>query len=216
MFFKDRIDAGCRLAQKLSEYAGRENLLVLGLPRGGVPVAFEVAAKLGAPLDVFVVRKLGTPGHKELAMGALASGGVRVINPEVLSRVINAEVTLEAATQSESMELTRREALYREGRLPLSVKNQTVLVVDDGLATGATMRAAVAALRKLGAAQIVVAIPVGAASTCALLEKEADRVVCLHAPETFWAVGNFYDDFSQTSDHEVRDYLAKAALVRHP
>ncbi|MES2571861.1 MAG: phosphoribosyltransferase family protein, partial [Verrucomicrobiota bacterium] len=164
MFFKDRIDAGCRLAQKLSEYAGRENLLVLGLPRGGVPVAFEVAAKLGAPLDVFVVRKLGTPGHKELAMGALASGGVRVINPEVLSRVINAEVTLEAATQSESMELTRREALYREGRLPLSVKNQTVLVVDDGLATGATMRAAVAALRKLGAAQIVVAIPVGAAS----------------------------------------------------
>ncbi len=213
--FKDRIDAGAQLARKLEQFAEWENLLVLGLPRGGVPVAFEVATYLGAPLDVFGVRKLGVPGQKELAMGALASGGVRVLNPTVLSSLGHPAATLEMVTKREAAVLRRSERFYRQERLALEIRDRSILVVDDGLATGATMRAAIKALRQRGALKIGVAVPVGAADTCQQLQTEADEVTCLLTPGRFWAVGNFYEDFSQVSDDEVRDYLAKAPSTQH-
>src|SRR4051794_5606923 len=208
--FRDRYDAGRQLADRLRRYAGRPDVVVLALPRGGVPIGYEVAHALGAPLDVFVVRKLGTPGREELAMGALASGGVRILNDEVLHGLGIPDEEVEAATVREQRELQRREQEYRDGRDPVDVRDRTVILVDDGLATGSTMRAAVAAPRRLGPARIVVAVPLGAASTCAELAREADEVVCALTPEPFFAVGMWYDDFTQTPDEEVRDLLARA------
>lgn len=216
MLFHDRREAGRQLARKLLSYAGCADVLVLGLPRGGVPVAFEVAQALRLPLDVFIVRKLGVPGYEELAMGAIASGGVRVLNEDVVARLANAERTLEDVTARETRELGRREAEYRAERPALDVRGKTVIVVDDGLATGATMRAAVAALRQRGVAKIVVAVPVGAPDTCAEFESEADEIVCVNTPQSFHGVGQFYEDFSQTTDDEVRSLLACATTGEAP
>jgi putative phosphoribosyl transferase len=208
--FHDRTEAGRLLARELKRYAGRGDVIVLALPRGGVPVGYEVASALGLPLDVFVVRKLGVPGFEELAMGAIASGGTRVVNEEVVRRWPEKAAMLDKVAAEEMVELQRREKLYRGERHALDVAGKTVLLVDDGLATGSTARAAIAALRKLGCARIVLAVPVGAASTRAELRLEADDVVCLSAPEDFGAVGRFYEDFSQTTDREVCDLLAAA------
>jgi len=214
--FTDRRQAGRILAHQLRSYAGRPDVIVLGLPRGGVPVAFEVAQVLDAPLDVFLVRKLGAPGHEELAMGAIASGDVVVINDEVVRalKIGNDEVIAEVASERE--ELARREVIYRNGRPLADVGGKTVILIDDGLATGSTMRAAVTALRQKQPARIVVGVPVGAASTCAELQEIADECVCAIAPEDFRAVGLWYDDFAQTSDEEVCDLLARAAPGEAP
>ena len=209
--FPNRAEAGRLLAEKLENYAGRIDVVVLGLPRGGVPVAYEVAQRLGAPLDVFVVRKLGVPGFEELAAGAIASGGVRVLNEDVVRALPNADQLIESVTEKETVELERREQTYRDGRPAPELRDRVVILVDDGLATGATMRAAVAALRQRGVAKIVVAAPVGAPETCRELEQEADETICAIAPEFFQAVGQYYEDFSQTSDEEVRELLSRAA-----
>jgi putative phosphoribosyl transferase len=209
--FPNRAEAGRLLAEKLENYVGRSDVVVLGLPRGGVPVAYEVAQRLGAPLDVFVVRKLGVPGFEELAAGAIASGGVRVLNEDVIRALPNADQLIESVTEKETVELERREQTYRDGRPAPELRNRVVILVDDGLATGATMRAAVAALRQRGVAKIVVAAPVGAPDTCRELEQEADETICAIAPEFFQAVGQYYEDFSQTSDEEVRELLLRAA-----
>ena len=209
--FPNRAEAGRLLAEKLENYAGRSDVVVLGLPRGGVPVAYEVAQRLGAPLDVFVVRKLGVPGFEELAAGAIASGGVRVLNEDVVRALPNADQLIESVTEKETVELERREQTYRDGRPAPELRGRVVILVDDGLATGATMRAAVAALRQRGVAKIVVAAPVGAPDTCRELEQEADETICAIAPEFFQAVGQYYEDFSQTSDEEVRELLSRAA-----
>ena len=209
--FADRADAGRVLAGELVAYAGSPDVIVLGLPRGGIPVAYEVACALGAPLDVFVVRKLGAPGQEELAMGAIASGGVVVVNDEVIEALKISSEELSAEIENEGRELERREAIYRRGHALVAVKGKTVILVDDGLATGSTMRAAVAALRRQAPAQIVVAVPVGASSTCAEFEEIADRCVCAIAPEEFRSVGLWYEDFAQTDDEEVCKLLAHAA-----
>ena len=208
--FRDRRHAGRVLAQVLAGYANRSDVFVLALPRGGVPVAYEVADVLHAPLDVFVVRKLGVPGHEEYAMGALASGGVRVLNDEVVQRLGISDAAVDAVTRHEQRELERRERLYRDGRPLPDMRGRTVILVDDGLATGSTMLAAVRALRAQQPARIVVAVPTAAAETCVQLRSEADEVVCATTPEPFGAVGMWYDDFSQTSDEEVRELLARA------
>jgi putative phosphoribosyl transferase len=209
--FSNRTEAGRLLAEKLVKYAGRADVIVLGLPRGGVPVAYEVAKRLGVPLDVFIVRKLGVPGFEELAVGAIASGGVRVLNQDVMRALPNAEATIESITARETAELERREQSYRAGRPAPELQDRIVILVDDGLATGATMRAAVKALRQRGAAKIVVAVPVGPPDTCREFEGEADETICASVPEFFQAVGQYYEDFSQTSDDEVRELLARAA-----
>jgi putative phosphoribosyl transferase len=209
--FKDRRDAGRQLARRLSDFAGRNNLIVLGLPRGGVPVAFEVAQALGAPLDVFIVRKLGVPGHEELAMGAITADGVQVLNWEILRMLPDADAVLARVAGVERCECERREKEYRAGRPALDLTGRTVVLVDDGFATGATMRAAVAGARARGVARIIVAAPVGARETCQALAREADEVVCLIGPPEFFAVGQFYVDFSQTPDEEVRGLLIQAA-----
>ena len=183
---------------------------MLGLPRGGVPVAFEVAQRLGAQLDVFIVRKLGVPGFEELAAGAIASGGVRVLNEDVTRAIPHADEMIEAVTVRETVELERREQIYREGRPSPELRGRIVILVDDGLATGATMRAAVKALRQRGAAKIVVAVPVGPPDTCREIEQEADETICLSTPPFFQAVGQYYEDFSQTSDEDVRELLSQA------
>jgi predicted phosphoribosyltransferase len=208
--FADRRDAGRELAVRLSRYRDRDDVVVLGLPRGGVPVAFEVARALVAPLDAFVVRKLGVPWHPELAMGALASGGVRVLNEEVIDALGVDEGTLDQVTEREQRELDRRELRYRGERAPLEVTGRTAMVVDDGLATGATMRAAVAALRRRDSAAIVIGVPVAASITCAELACTVEEVVCGRTPEPFTAVGAWYRDFSPTSDDEVRRLLERA------
>lgn len=205
--FVDRADAGQVLARQLSAYANCKDVVVLALPRGGVPVAFEVARELSAPLDVFVVRKLGAPGQEELAMGAIASGDVVVINDDVVKALKIPPEAIAAAVDYERHELARREAIYRGGRPPLDVEDKTVILIDDGLATGSSMRAAVAALCKKNPARIVVAVPIGAASTCAELRSIADDCVCAIAPEHFRAVGLWYDDFAQTDDAEVCNLL---------
>ena len=209
--FQDRIDAGRRLARALAHYAGRRDVTVLGLPRGGVPVAAEVARALRADLDVFVVRKLGVPGQEELAMGAIASGGVRVLNESVVDALHIDSASLERVAAQERRELERREQAYRGDRPPLDVRGRVAILVDDGLATGATMRAAVAAMKRLGPARVVVAVPVGASESVELLRREADEVVCPEIPEPFYGVGQWYDDFAQTSDEEVRALLAPGA-----
>src|SRR5881409_590128 len=212
--FSNRIEAGRELAEKLDKYAGREDVIVLGLPRGGVPVAYEVAKRLHVPLDVFIVRKLGVPGFEELAAGAIASGGVRVLNQDVMRAIPYADEAIEAVTGRETAELERREQIYREGRPSPKLHDRIVILVDDGLATGATMRAAVKALRQSGAAKIVVAVPVGPPDTCHELEEQADETICLSMPEFFQAVGQYYEDFSQTSDEDVRELLARGAQQR--
>jgi putative phosphoribosyl transferase len=209
--FKNRTEAGQFLAEKLTKYANRPDVVVLALPRGGVPVAYEVAKQLNAPLDVFVVRKLGVPGHEELAMGAIAAGGVRVLNPDVLSYLLIHEAIIDRVAEFELSELKRRERLYRGNRPPLEVKGKTVIIVDDGLATGSTMRAAVKALRQKQPNKIVVAVPVGARETCDSFKNEVDTMaVCAITPEPFQAVGLWYQDFSQTTDDEVHELLARA------
>jgi predicted phosphoribosyltransferase len=212
--FRDRSDAGRVLAELLKKYAKRDDVNVLGLPRGGLPVAYEVAQKLGVPLDVFIVRKLGVPGYEELAMGAIASGGVRVVNPSVLAQVENAEEALSRVTENELRELERRELEYRDGRPAPDLRGKTVILVDDGLATGATMRAAITALPQHGVARCVVAVPVAAADTCDEFREYADEIVCAATPSNFRAVGQFYDNFAQTTDDEVRELLVRAAQVR--
>jgi predicted phosphoribosyltransferase len=214
MLFRDRPDAGRRLAERLGPIPG--DVVVLGLPRGGIPVAYEVARALGAPLDVFVVRKLGVPGHEELAMGAIASGGVRVVNRDVVEALGIPPRVLDEVARAEGRELERRERSYRDGRAAPEVGGRTVVLVDDGLATGSTMRAAVAALRQLRPARVVIAVPVAAASTCEELRAEVDDVVCADTPEPFVAVGRFYEDFSQTTDDEVRALLAEAGRDASP
>lgn len=212
--FQNRRDAGRQLAALLTAYAGRPDTLVLALPRGGVPVGFEVAAALGAPLDIFLVRKVGVPGHEELAMGALASGGLRVLNHDVIADWGVPLEAVDAASRAELRELERRERLYRGDRPPPDSGGLVALLVDDGLATGATMLAAVAALRRGRPAQVVVAIPVAPRATLAVLRRRADAVFCAYAPADFGAVGEWYDDFSQTDDEEVRQLLAAARAGR--
>lgn len=206
--FRDRREAGRLLGEALAARGGSQ-VLVLALPRGGVPVGYEVAARLGAALDVLVVRKLGVPGHEEFAMGAIAPGGVRVLDRALLGELGSSAVALEGVVAREQRELERRERAYRGDRPPPDVRGRTGIVVDDGLATGATMRAAVQALRAMGVARLRVAVPVGPASTCAALRGEVDDVVCLRMPEPFHAVGLWYEDFPQTGDDEVRGLLAK-------
>jgi len=212
MRFRDREEAGELLGRELARrLTKRDDLLVLALPRGGVPVAYGVARALDAPLDVFIVRKLGVPGHEELAMGAIASGGVRVLNREVLDYMPLSQAMIDAVAAREQQELERRESEYRGARPQIDVKDKTVVVVDDGLATGSTMRAAVAALRRMEPRRIVVAVPVAAESTCREFRAEeiADEVVCLRTPEPFQAVGLWYSDFTQTSDDEVHELLGR-------
>ena len=211
MYFRDRADAGRKLATSLVEYAGRPDLVVLALPRGGVPVGYEVARSLGAPLDIFLVRKLGVPGHEELAMGAIASGGVRVVNPGVVQALEIPEQVIEDVAAAELRELERRERAYRDDRPPPDVRGKTVILVDDGLATGSTMRAAATALRQQGPARIVVGVPVSTPETCDRFRREVDDIVCAITPEVLFGVGAWYQDFSQTTDDEVRDLLARAA-----
>ena len=207
--FRNRTDAGRQLAEKLAAYADRPDVLVLALPRGGVPVGYEVARALGAPLDVFVVRKLGVPGYAELAMGAVATGGVRVLNDEIVRGLGISEHEIDAAVAREMQELARRDRLYRGDRQPPDVGGRTVILVDDGLATGATMRAAVQALRQQQPARIVAAVPTASPDTCQVLKAEADDVICAMTPEPFFAVGHWYEDFTQTTDDEVRELLAR-------
>ncbi|TMI04714.1 MAG: phosphoribosyltransferase [Betaproteobacteria bacterium] len=210
MLFADRRDAGRVLAGLLTKYANRDDVLVLALPRGGVPVAFEVAHALRAPLDVFIVRKLGVPGQDELAMGAIATGGVRVLNEDVVDALGLSAKVIDAVAAREEKELERRERIYRGARTPPEVRERTVILVDDGLATGSTMRAAVAALRKQRPARIVVAVPVAAPETCEEFKTEVDETVCAATPRMFNGVGRWYEDFSQTSDGEVHELLAQA------
>ena len=207
--FRDRADAGQRLAAKLVAFAGRPDVIVLGLPRGGVPVAEQVALALEADLDVFVVRKVGVPAHEELAMGAVASGGVVVVNPELIGRLGVSEETFQDAADGALEEVQVRERSYRGDRGPLELADETVILVDDGLATGASMHAAVVAVRTQGPARIVVAVPVAPATSCEGLRSVADAVVCAATPERFTSVGQWYQDFSQTTDDEVRDVLAR-------
>ena len=209
--FSTRRKAGEELASKLGKYAGRSDVLVLALPRGGVPVGYEVARALHAPLDVFVVRKLGVPENEELAMGAIASGGVRIVNEEVTRAVGISEEAIDMVAREEGVELERRERLYRGDRPRPVVQGRTVILVDDGLATGSTMRAAATALRQMQPAKIIVAVPVAAPETCDEFREEVDEVICAIIPEPFMAVGAWYEDFSQTSDDEVRELLQDAA-----
>jgi len=213
MHYRDRSEAGQLLAARLADYADRPDVLVLALPRGGVPVAAEVAHALHAPFDVFLVRKLGLPSHEELAMGAIACGGVRVLNEDVVRALQVPDDVIETVAAAEQQELQRRERLYRGDRPPLDVVGKTVILVDDGLATGASMRAAVGALRQVGPARIVVAVPVGSVDTCAELRHLADDVVCAYTPEPFRAVGLWYEDFAQVTDQVVRELLDREALV---
>jgi putative phosphoribosyl transferase len=208
--FKNRVQAGEYLADQLKQYAKAPDAIVLGLPRGGVVVASEVAGKLGLPLDVFLVRKLGVPGYEELAMGAIASGGIRVMNEEVLRQINISESAIAAVTGREEQELKRREAAYRGNRPPLDVKELTVILVDDGLATGATMRAAVKALRRQKPRQIIIAVPTAAPDTCDQFRAEVDGIFCGMTPTPFHAVGAWYEDFSQTTDEEVQQLLNTA------
>jgi putative phosphoribosyl transferase len=212
LVFRDRREAGRLLARDLRAYGGRDDVIVLALPRGGVPVAYEVASALGVPLDVFIVRKLGVPGWEELALGAIASGGVRVLNDDVVRQVRDADRVIEQVTAAERRELARREIEYRDGRAPPDLRGKTVILVDDGLATGATMRAAVKALRQRDVAGVVVGVPVASPETCEELRLEVDEIVCSMTPASFRAVGQFYQDFSQTTDKEVRELLARQSV----
>lgn len=214
--FINRHDAGRTLATSLSTYAGRDDVIVLALPRGGVPVAYEVAQALGSPLDLFLVRKLGTPGHRELAMGAIASGGIRVLNEDVVRWYSIPESVIEDVVREEQQELERRERAYREDRPAPDLRNRIVILIDDGLATGSTMRAAAQAVRERQPSRVVVAVPVGARETCAELAAYSDEVICARMPEPFSSVGQWYHDFDQTDDEEVRALLQKALTTPEP
>jgi putative phosphoribosyl transferase len=216
MRLKDRRAAGQHLAGKLAAYANRSDVLVLALPRGGVPVAFEVAQALNTPLDVFLVRKLGVPGQEELAMGAIASGGVRVLNQHVVEAIHISEATINQVAAKEEQELQRRERLYRNDRPAPDVHEFIVILVDDGLATGATMRAAVKALRQQQPARLVVAVPISSPETCHDLKAEVDEIICAMTPCPFHSVGYWYDDFLQTTDEEVQDLLKQATCIAQP
>ena len=216
MQFRNRIEAGQQLAKRLTKYANRSDVLVLALPRGGVPVGYEVAQALKAPLDVFVVRKLGVPGHEELALGAIASGGVRVLNGSVVDSLGILDETIDAVTTRELRELERRERAFRDDRPAPDVQGRTVILVDDGIATGSTMRAAVGALRQLEAARIVVATPTAALSTVGEMRPDVDELVAVMTPADFAGVGQWYEDFSQTTDEEVRELLDKASQLLNP
>jgi putative phosphoribosyl transferase len=209
MIFLNREEAGQKLTEMLRGYANLEDVLVLGIPRGGVSVAYQVALALHAPLDIFILRKLGVPGHEELAFGAIASGGVRVLDRGIIEALGISDLEIESITRQERVELTRRELAYRGDQPPVNVKGRTVILVDDGIATGSSMRAGITALRQLHPARIVVAVPVAPARTCNQLRNEVDEVVCVHMPQSFHAIGQFYVDFSQVSDEEVVDYLSR-------
>jgi putative phosphoribosyl transferase len=213
--YKNRREAGKVLAADLQRYAGKKNVLVLALPRGGVPVAYEVAMALHAPLDIFLVRKLGVPGHEELAMGAIATGGVRVINEDVVQSLHIPEHVIEAVTAKEQREIKRRERFYRDERPLPEIRDHQLILIDDGLATGASMRAAAHALRQQQPARLVVAVPVAAPATCELLRPDVDEIVCPLLPEFFYGVGWWYEDFAQTSDKEVQDLLTRSQQQRH-
>jgi len=215
MRFRDRYEAGQLLAQKLLQYRDEPDVLVLALPRGGVPVAFEVAKALDAPLDVFLVRKLGVPGHEELAMGAVADGGIVVLNEDVVGPLNIPEDIIEDAIRRESQTIQKQREKYRDAHPAPTIQDRTVILVDDGLATGSTMRAAIAALRKQRPKRLIVAVPVGAADTCAELGSEVDEIICAIAPQHFMAVGIWYDDFSPTSDGTVRALLTEASQWQH-
>jgi predicted phosphoribosyltransferase len=210
--FRDRSEAGRVLARKLMAYAGRPDVLVLGLPRGGVPVAFEVARDLEVPLDICAVRKLGVPGREELAMGAIASGGAWVLNEGVIEGLSIPGRLIKEVAEREYRELKRREQVYRGDRPVIDVRGRTVILVDDGIATGSTMKAAAAALRRLGPARLVVAVPTASTSAGAQIAREVDEFVCVIEPDPFYAVGVWYDDFAQTTDDQVRDLLGQAAV----
>jgi putative phosphoribosyl transferase len=212
--FLDRADGGQKLVKRLSQYANRDDVVVLGIPRGGVPVAFEVAQALKAPLDIMLVRKLGTPGQAELAMGAIASGGVRILNQEVIRELGISDEQLEAATAAQKVELERRERLFRGTRPPISVQGKVVILIDDGIATGSSMLAAIDALRALQPAKIVVATPVAPANMPDRMKGRADEFICAQLPEWFFAIGEFYQNFPQTEDSEVRDFLTRADEAR--
>lgn len=212
--FQDRFDAGRFLAHKLENHAGDPVVLVLALPRGGVPVAFEVANALNAPLDVFVVRKLGVPGYEELAMGAVASGGVRVLNEEIIHRLNIPEHIIDATARNEEEEIAERERRYRGSRDGIRIEGHKVILIDDGLATGASMRAAVRALKKQHPAALTVAVPIGSEDTCGQLRAEVDELICGETPEPFFTVGTWYSNFIQTKDEEVRQLLDRAAHAR--
>lgn len=210
MVFRDRIEAGRALTRFLRKYSNEPNVLALALPRGGVPVAFEIAQALHAPLDVLLVRKLGVPGHEELAMGAIASGGVLVLNEDVVEMLNIPPHVIDRVAEEELRELRRREEAYRGNRPPPAIAGRTVILVDDGLATGSTMKAAARAIRQQSPARLIIAVPVGARQTCEELESIADEVVCAATPEPFYAVGMWYEDFAQTSDEEVKQLLEEA------
>jgi predicted phosphoribosyltransferase len=216
--FRDRIEAGRLLARELMRFAGRDDVIVLALPRGGVPVAYEVAAAIGAPLDVFIVRKLGAPGHHELAMGAIATGGVRVLNDRVVESLGISDAMIDAVAAGELQELQRREAAYRGHCAPLDVRGRMIILVDDGVATGATMHAAIEALSRMHPAGIVVAVPTAAAASCEELRPHVDELVTLMAPEQFVAVGQWYERFPQTTDDEVTRLIEQARRAQrgHP
>ena len=213
MRYRDRADAGRQLATLLASYVDRDDVVVLALPRGGVPVAFEIARALRAPLDVFLVRKLGVPGHPELAMGAIASGGVRVLSHDIIGQLDVMPEEVDAVTEREGVELDRRDRMYRGDRPATPLAGRTVIIVDDGLATGATMEAAIQAVRQSNPARVIVAAPVGAAETCQRLRALADEVVCASIPDYFQAVGLWYERFDQTSDEEVIALLTKVAEI---
>jgi len=210
-FFNDRTDAGRRLAKRLSEYANRPDVLILALPRGGVPVAFEVAKALNVKMDVFIVRKLGVPGNEELAMGAIASDNIRVLNEDIVRSFQIPQKVINEVAANELRELERRERLYRGNRPKPNISGSTVILIDDGLATGATMRAAVAAVKTKNPAKVVIAVPTAAPDTCSAFGKEVDEVICVATPEPFYGVGAWYEDFSQTTDKEVCELLGRAA-----
>jgi putative phosphoribosyl transferase len=216
MLFKNRTIAGQVLAGKLTEYADAQDVIVLGLPRGGVPVAFEIAQALNAPLDVLVVRKLGVPEQKELAMGAIAAGGVRIINEHIVNLVKISEDTIARVAAQEERELERRELAYRGDRPFPDLQSRRVILVDDGLATGATMWAAVAAVKRQQPAEMIIAVPVAAAATCHELQKAVDKIVCAATPEPFYSVGLWYEDFPQTTDDQVRELLVQAQTSHQP
>jgi predicted phosphoribosyltransferase len=213
VYFRNRGEAGQVLARCLQQYKNQQDVLILGLPRGGVPVAYQVARELNAPLDVFIVRKLGVPGHEELGMGAIATGGVRILHEGIIRELGISRQTVDAVSESEQAELERRNRLYRGDRPAPAIKDQTVVIVDDGLATGSTMKAAIQAVRQQAPRRLIVAVPTAPADTCEQLKEFADEVVSALTPDPFFAVGGSYADFSQTTDEEVRDLIASAAKM---
>ena len=211
MIFEDRVQAGQQLAQKLGAYAGKTDVVVLGIPRGGVPVAFEVAKVLRAPLDIFLSRKLGVPGQEELAFGALASGGVRVLDRGLIRELNLSKEEIDRIAETVKKELERRERVYRGDRPPIKIEGKVTLLVDDGIATGSSMRAGIKALRQMKPSRLVVAVPVAPRQTCKRMKSEVDELICVYTPELFYAIGQFYEDFSQISDEEVTELLRRAA-----